>query len=152
MGGYRMSMTKSLSRKLYELLKSEFPNSSQNLANFARGKTILKSHYRVYKDSNDDLYLGFIDDTNCFCGAKLLRIACGNKQTFAFGLSSPVDVTEWFLKEYSEKGMCAYTDMRHTWNQDDHEDKLDDGSIRTCQHCGKVETLHSKMVRKTWWQ
>lgn len=148
-----MAMTKSLSIRLYELLKSEFANSSKNLRAFANGKKYsgLKNYYRIYKDSNNDLHLGFIDDTNCFCGRKLMLLACGNKNTYAYGLDSPVDVTEWFIVEYKEKGMCAYTDMRHEWDIEAKESSPD-GTKRTCIHCDHSETLHSKMVRKTWWE
>lgn len=152
-----MTMTKSLSIRLWELLKSEFPHSSKNLAKFARSSkyTGLKNHYRMYKDYDGDFHLGFIDDTNCFCGRKLLRLACGHYETFAYSLSEPVDVTEWFIKEYQEKGMCAYTHMRHEWSGEFESSSpassLKDGTIRTCIHCGKTETLKSQMVRETWW-
>jgi hypothetical protein len=148
-----MAMTKSLSIRLYELLKSEFPNSSPNLAKFARGKkyTDLKNYYRMYRSESGDLHLGFIDDKNCFCGKKLIRLACGEFQTFAYSILNPVDVTEWFISEYSQKGMCTYTDMRHDWIED-VDNAAPDGTTRTCRFCGTTETLRSKMVRKTWWE
>ncbi|CAM0054328.1 hypothetical protein VPHF89G1_0033 [Vibrio phage F89 g1] len=147
-------MEKPLSIKLHKLLLSEFVNSSQNLAKFARSRkySSLKSHYGVYKDSNGELHLGFIDDTKCFCGRKLIRLACGDHQTFAYAIENPTDVTEWFIDEYKEKGMCAYTDMRHEWIKCGDDQSLPDGYIRVCDHCGKEETLKSKMVRKIWWE
>lgn len=149
-----MAMTKSLSRKLYELLKSEFPNSSENLAKFAKKRDYMKNHNRILKDSDGELYIG-INDDGWLTGAKLMRIACGDFQTWAFAskeTSSCEDVTEWFISEYSEKGMCAYTDMRHSWIQGVHDKDLKDGEVRTCEYCGKTEVLHSEMVRKIWWQ
>ncbi|MBF4377358.1 hypothetical protein ERJ77_01825 [Vibrio anguillarum] len=108
----------------------------------------------MYKDADGDLHLGFLDDTNCFFGRTLIRLACGDYQTFAYSLDSPicspVDVTEWFISEYKEKGECAYTKMRHGWNEN-HKDSAPDGTTRTCIYCDKVETLKYKMVRKIWW-
>lgn len=149
-----MAMTKSLSIRLYELLKSEFPNSSQNLAKFARKRDFMKNHNCILKSSDGELYIG-INDDGWLTGAKLISIACGDFQTWAFATKETAnceDVTEWFINEYSKKGMCAYTDMRHTWHQGAHDEELEDGDKRTCEHCGKTETLHSKMVRKIWWQ
>lgn len=148
-----MSMTKPLPIRLYELLRSEFEHSSKNLRAFARSRkyTDLKYHYRIYKDKHGELHFGFIDDF-MFCGRKLIRLASGDKQTFAYRIDSPVDVTEWFISEYKEKGMCAYAgDWRHEFGEGWDSDG-EDGSTRTCKHCNKTETLHSKMVRKTWWQ
>lgn len=149
-----MNTTKSLSIRLHELLTSEFPNSSKNLSKFARKRDYMKNHNRILKDSAGVLYIG-INDDGWITGAELMRVACGDFQTWAFASKETAkceDVTEWFIKEYSGKGMCAYTDMRHSWNKDNDEDRLDDGSTRACKYCNKRETLHSKMVRKTWWQ
>lgn len=146
-------MEKSLSIRLYNLLLSEFPNSSQNLAKFARSKKYkeLKNHYRIYR-SGDDLFIAYQSDNGLLCGAKLTRVACGYFETFAFPVRDVKDVTAWFIDEYQQKGMCSYTDMRHEWDQWSHDEDLKDGETRTCFHCGKSETLKSKMLRKTWWE
>lgn len=146
-------LKESLSLRLHKLINSSFENSSVNLAKFARCRKYqsLKKHYRMYKDANGDLHLGFIDDTNCFCGRKLIRLACGDNQTFAYRLEAPEDVTEWFIEEYKAKGMCAYTDMRHEWKEG-YDNCSTDGTVRTCAHCGKAEILKSKMVKKIWWE
>ncbi|WP_153448763.1 hypothetical protein [Vibrio algicola] len=146
-------MEKPLSIKLHALLSSEFPNSSQNLAKFARSKKYkeLKSNYRIYRIGGD-LYIAYKSDEEWLCGAKLIRVACGYFETFASLTPSYEDVTEWFISEYSQKGMCAYTDMRHEWHQGAHEEELEDGETRTCFHCGKTEALKSKMVREIWWE
>ena len=148
-----MAMTKSLSIKLYELLKSEFPNSSVNLRSFALSKKYkeLKNHYRIYECADRVLHLGCVSDNGLFCGRALIRIACGDKATYAYHLNDAQDVTQCFIDEYSTKGMCAYTDMRHDWLED-HDDSCQDGVVRTCKYCDHTETLHSKMVRKVWWE
>ncbi len=146
-----MGMQKSLSVRLYELLKSDFEHSSRCLAKFARKKHYLKSQYRVIK-ANGELYIGHMSDNNLLCGARLMRVACGNVNTFAFtGINDHEDVTEWFINEYKSKGMCAYSgDWNHVWNIDESP-QLQDGAIRSCKHCGKREILESKMVRQVWW-
>ncbi|WP_105901400.1 hypothetical protein [Vibrio gangliei] len=146
-------MEKSLSIKLQNLLLSEFPNSSQNLASFARSKKYkgLKHHYRIYQ-ANDDLFIAYQSDNGLLCGAKLIRVACGDFETFAFPVSDATDVTAWFIDEYQQKGMCAYTDMRHEWDIKNPDEDLGAGSTRMCFHCGKMEMMKVKMVRKTWWE
>jgi hypothetical protein len=146
-----MGMQKSLSVRLHDLLKSTFEHSSCQLARFARKKSYMKNKYRVIK-ANDELYIGYMSDNNLLCGARLMRIACGNPNTFAFtGINTHEDVTEWFINEYKSKGMCAYSgDWNHAWNVDENHE-IADGTVRTCKHCKKQETLKSKMVRKTWW-
>ena len=148
-----MAMTKSLSTKLYELLRSEFPNSSASLRSFALSKKYkeLKNHYRIYRSADGYLHLGFIDGSGFFCGRDIINLACGDKDTYAYNLNDAQDVTQFFINEYSTKGMCAYTDMRHDWLED-HDDSHPDGVVRTCKYCGHTETLHSKMVRKVWWE
>lgn len=147
-----METTESLPIQLHNLLKSEFPNSSANLRKFADGKkySYLEHHYRIYQDADGDLHLGFVGDNGLFCGRNLMRLACGQFDTFAYSLKTPMDVTQWFIDAYSAAGMCAYTDMRHEWRED-HDDNAPDGTTRTCIHCGKVEMLHSELVLKTWW-
>lgn len=143
-------MKKKLSIRLYELLKSEFPNSSQNLAEFAKKRDYMKNHNRVLKGCNGDLYIGMNDD-GWLVGAKLIRVACGDFKTWAFASKKTFsfeDVTEWFISEYKEKGMCAYTDMRHKW--DEYCESGDD--FRKCKHCEKVEQRMVKMVPKVWWE
>lgn len=144
-------MEKKLSVRLHELLKSNFDHSSENLAKFARKKDYMKNYYRIIKVS-DELFIGWIDDTGLLNGAKILRVAGGNFDTFAYtGITESEDATEWFMSEYKSKGMCAYAgDWRHDWNVDENP-QLQDGTVRTCVHCGKEEKLESKMVRKTWW-
>lgn len=146
-------MEKPLSIKLHKLLLSELPNSSQNLARFARTKKYkeLKQHYRIWKSEDGELYIAYKSDNTLICGLKLIRAACGNFDTFAFPVIAE-DVTEWFMREYKKKGMCAYTDMRHEWDIKEPDKCLSDESKRVCIHCGKVEILKSKMVRKTWWE
>ncbi|WP_027697212.1 hypothetical protein [Vibrio litoralis] len=146
-------MEKPLSIKLHKLLLSEFPNSSQNLAKFARsGKYLrLKKHYRIYRDANDDLHIGFCDDI-FLNGRNLLSIACGDFQTFAYSNCQMQDVTEWFMREYKEKGMCAYTDMRHEWDMNEPDEDIGAGSTRVCIYCGKKEMMKATVVRKTWWE
>lgn len=150
-----MSMTKPLSVQLHNLLVSEFSNSSDNLRKFACSKKYkeLKNHYRVYKDEGDNLHLGFFSDNGLFYGRAIIHLACGNKTTYAYHLGVKNDVTKWFIEEYKQKGMCAYTDMRHEWPDGyGYDYDLPDGTTRTCIHCGHAETLNSKMVRKTWWE
>lgn len=144
-------MEKKLSVKLHELLKSKFTHSSENLAKFARKKSYMKNHYRILK-VGDELFIGWIDDIGLLNGAKVLRVSCGNFDTFAYtGITKSEDVTEWFMDEYRKKGMCAYAgDWRHDWDVEENL-LMEDGSIRTCVHCGKEEKLESKMVRKMWW-
>lgn len=145
-------MEKSLSIKLRNLLLSEFPNSSQNLAKFARKKDYSKNHYRILKDENGTLYIG-IQDEPWLHGAELLRVACGDFKCWAFPIIEPCeDVTKWFIGEYKEKGMCAYTDMRHEWDIKEPDRDLGAGSTRMCIHCGKMEMMKATMVRKTWWE
>ena len=149
-----MAMTKKLSVILCELLRSEFKHSSPNLKKYASSKKIksLEHYIRIYKDSDRILHIGFIDDTNCFIGRRLLKIASGDFQSYAYGINGAEDVTQWFIDEYKKKGMCAYAgDWRHEWNVDENP-QLEDGTVRTCIHCGKQETLKSKMVKKTWWE
>lgn len=148
-----MKLTKSLSIRLYELLKSEFTHSSANLKKFASKKSYLKNHNRILKGSDGELYIG-INDDGWLTGARLNSVICGDFKTWAFAdktIACCEDVTEWFINEYKEKGMCAYTDWRHEWDTIEHE-QTKDGTTRKCIHCGKEETLHSKMVRKTWWE
>lgn len=147
-----MKLERKLSVRLHDLLKSEFENSSQNLKRFARKRNYMKDQYRILKH-DDILYIGMKDDNRLTVGAKLLRVACGVFDTYAFmGIDDAEDVTEWFISEYKAKGMCAYADMRHDWHQGAHDEDLDDGDKRQCSHCGKVEVLHSRMVRKIWWE
>lgn len=148
-----MSMTKPLSVKLHDLLRSEFSNSSDNLRKFASSKKYkeLRNHYRIYKDEDGNLHLGYFSDNKWFFGRALIRIACGDKNTYSYRLSVKNDVTEWFIEEYKQKGMCAYTDMRHEW-LGGYNDNSPNGTARTCIHCGHTETLNSKMVRKVWWE
>lgn len=144
-------MKKSLPIQLYETLRSEFEHSSKNLRKFAGKRDYLKDYNRILK-ADDILYIGYIDDIGLLCGNRLLQVACANFDTFSYtGIKQVEDVTEWFIKEYKEKGMCAYNDWRHEWDKNEIDSKLPDGAVRKCLHCGKVETLHSKMVRKTWW-
>lgn len=147
-------LTKSLSVQLHELLKSEFNNSSQNLAKFARKRDYMKNHNRILQSDSGVLYIG-INDDGWLTGARLIDVACGRFQTWAFAdkeTANAKDVTEWFIEEYKAKGMCAYTDMRHEWDLTEPDSTLEDGTTRSCIHCHKVETLDSKMVRKTWWE
>ena len=146
-------MEKKLSVRLHELLKRNFEHSSDNLARFARKKGYMNNYYRVLK-VGDELFIGYMTDNNLLSGAKLMRVACGSFETYAFtGISNPQDVTEWFMSEYESKGMCAYAgDWRHVWLQDCHDESLDDESVRECKYCGKKEALKSKMVRKIWWE
>lgn len=145
-------MEKPLSIKLHELLLSELPNSSQSLAKFARKKDYSKNDYRILRDENGTLYIG-IRDKSWIHGSKLISVASGDFNVWAFPrIESCEDVTEWFIREYKEKGMCAYTDTRHTWRQKDNDSNLSDGEIRKCAHCGKIEVIKSKMIRKTWWE
>lgn len=146
-----MKMTKSLSKRLHDLLKSEFTHSSKNLRKFAlsRKYSVAKEWHRVYKDINDDIYIGFINDNGLFCGAKLIRVACGNFDTFCHGIDTPKDVTVWFMSEYENKGMCAYAEgWNHVWSEfcEDGDDK------RICIHCDKIETRMVKMIPKVWWE
>lgn len=143
-----MAMTKPLSMRLYNLLRSEFEHSSQNLKRFANKRNYLKNHNRIIK-AGGELYIGFIDDIGLLNGAKLVRVACGQFDKYAYtGIKHAEDVTEWFMSEYQNKGMCAYTDMRHVWNiKDGHV-----GTTRFCIHCGHKETKRSEMVEKTWWE
>lgn len=146
-------LEKSLSIKLWELLKSEFTHSSANLKKFASKRDYMKHHNRILKSESGELYIG-INNDGWLTGAQLNRVACGDFKTWAFAtkdVANCKDVTAWFIANYSKKGMCAYTDMRHVWDNETLASKLEDGSIRICIHCGKTESLKSEMVRKTWW-
>lgn len=147
-----MAMTKKLSVILHDLLRSEFINSSKSLRKFARKRDYLKDHYRILKHE-DVLYIGYVGNNGWVVGAKLLQVACGYFITYAYPHIKDVeDVTQWFIDEYKNKGMCAYAgDFHHEWNVDENP-QLEDGTVRTCIHCGKQETLKSKMVKKTWWE
>lgn len=145
-------MENPLSIKLHKLLLSEFSNSSQSLAKFARKKDYSKNDYRILRDENGTLYIG-IRDRSWIHGSKLISVASGDFNAWAFPrIESCEDVTEWFIREYKEKGMCAYTDMRHEWDVKIPDEDLGAGSTRMCIHCGKREMMKATMVRKTWWE
>lgn len=144
----------NLNSDLRKLLLTEFEHSSKNLQKYAKGKgknycvqvvreawNNIDGHCEM-KDGR--LLIGFFDDTGYFCGPDLNQVRCGNFNTWAFMPINYEDVTYWFMKEYSEKGMCFDGDSNHEFEADK--------DTRTCKHCGKTQTRKTKMVEKVWWE
>lgn len=149
-----MSFQSNRDSALRKLLLTEFEHSSENLRKYAKGKgkdycvMVIREGWNAVTGECDinkgRLLIGFFGDAGFFNGSQLNQVRCKNFKTWAFMPKPYVDVTEWFMKEYAEKGMCFEGDFNHEFNTD--------GDTRICKHCGKVEKRKSKMVKKVWWE
>ena len=90
-----------------------------------------------------------IYDDDLFSGVEVNRVMCGKYQIYAYTGFSGVpfcnvdhkDVTDWFIKNYKDKGKCLFDDCNHDFI------KINSHS-RKCKHCGKVEFREVKTVIK----
>ena len=109
-----------------------------------------------------EFYVGGLDTDDgapWFYGQSLIRIACGDKETYAYPpklVRDFVDVTD-FWERYQKVGRCIW-DPGHTGWMQGGQDRFifsGDGQTRTCQWCGAVQTLkiEVKMIeqRREWW-
>lgn len=151
--------------ELKSVLKIRSANYSRNINKLAKSGKFL-SQYRVLRIGwepchgkcdvkGGTLYFGFIDDVGLFCGSTVMSAACDNFRSSciasfsgeSIGEVGHDDVTDWFIAEYKEKGMCAYSDVNHAWITGDASQ-----SSRVCGACGLRQVKKSKRVTKTWWE
>ena len=149
-----MGFANNRNSELRKLLLTEFEHSSENLRKYAKGKgkdycvmVIREGWNNIAGDCDIDkgrLLIGFFCDVGFFNGSQLNQVRCKNFKTWAFMPKNYTDVTEWFMKEYAEKGMCFEGDSNHEF-EINHD-------TRVCKHCCKTQVRKTKMVEKVWWE
>jgi hypothetical protein len=94
-----------------------------------------------------NLMLGYLDD-GWFHGSRIQRVTRegASLSDFAYGPSfntaSWLDVTEWFWREYLERGRCIiHGEMTHEW-------VVINANARKCIHCGRHERRTVATVRR----
>jgi len=125
------------------------PKYSPNLFAFlkARKNSSQLRLARVFADERGDEYLGFLDDTGCLIGSRLLQVLSFGASTAVVSFCGSHGWTEreTFWAEYIQDGRCA-VDHSHTMPFVGSEHRWHvSGERRDCQWCGKA----SQVLRRT---
>jgi hypothetical protein len=102
-----------------------------------------------YNPQEPTYYIGMIDDNGAFNGILLSHMLCMHKRFDMSCYMMPKHhIEEWqdvsadFYAEYQRIGYCLLDDHHHEWGDTDAKrDEANAGHTRTCQRCGKQETL-----------
>lgn len=119
----------------------------------------LEQEPHVFRDKDGTLWIGRMDDTGCFIGARLMRVLCKpSQEIYAWTRRSHpgMKLVKNFWRDYRRIGRCAI-DKAHDgyWQHDDARWEVK-GKTRHCRWCGnhkqrlKVRTETTRVVVKTW--
>lgn len=102
---------------------------------------------KIYRDRDNILFIGEIDDERWFSGSRLWRVLCvgGRAEVYAYpGKAEELTLIEGFWERYAAIGRCAI-DVEHGryWIGDDTRWAVD-GNTRTCLWCGD----HTQHLRR----
>lgn len=122
---------------------------SLRLYNFMRNPRIKESDYMktVHRDKEGILWIGSIDKSGWFTGARLMAILCGVDSAKRMGCY-PNAQSLWKLKEvksfwprYLKIGRCAIDPDHKHYFVGGTGRFVQKGKKRTCQWCGQVQSM-----------
>jgi hypothetical protein len=136
------------------------PNLYKWLTHPDRKNSRLFEEIKVYRDSNDFLWIGYIDPKfkgySEFLSARLYGVLCnGSKEKWSWRTGEGMVEVEGFWQKYEAIGRCAIDQNHEKVFTGDKTRWQHNGSTRHCQWCGQVtQRLHTwtEVVTKMAWR
>lgn len=110
----------------------------------------LEQHPSVFRDDAGVLWIGRLDDTGCFIGARLFRVLSKpTQEVYAWTKRSQPGIKELksFWPEYRRIGRCAIDKGHTAYFLSDAARWETKGNVRSCRWCGKHKQRLKTKVR-----
>lgn len=102
-------------------------------------------HTSVYRTPDHGMIIGLDYGDVWFSGKRLTSVTVGDLHTTAYIIRPGwKDITAKFWPNYLAHGVCViHGDLVHKWQED--------GGVRTCEYCGKVQHQRTRTVKQVEW-
>ena len=134
------------------------PNLFKWLSNPDRKNSYLFHEIKVYRDSENILWIGWFDlsvrDNYNFLSVRLISVLCDSKENWGWRNRENMTEIEGFWQQYEAIGRCAIDPDHNMFFVGDEHRWRQEGDTRYCQWCSRVtQRLHTwteTVERQAW--